>query len=59
MIATKQTITRMRQEAEVLRRNLCPREAELLELWAAEFAARVEQDENECSRVLRLAVSRF
>jgi hypothetical protein len=47
VIATKRTITRMRHEAEVLRRNLCLREAELLELWAAEFAAGVEEDENE------------
>jgi len=45
--ATKQTISRMRQEAEVLRRNLCPRDADLLELWAAEFAVSVEEDENE------------
>jgi hypothetical protein len=45
--ATKQKITLMRQNAEVLRRNLCTRDAELLELWAADFEVAVAEDENE------------
>jgi hypothetical protein len=45
--ATKQRITLMRQDAEVLRRNLCTREAELLEAWAAELEVAVAEDEND------------